>query len=514
MVHGRFVLRLLLMVLLLWQTLPTHAADPVAIGSRLELMVDDYLIERLEGGATRRLHHPIARDVAMVTDPPWEGNACHYRTVFADDGEYRMYYSANHYPVGQLVNPRKSKGPVLALATSSDGIQWNRPELRLVLFEQSTANNIVLDEKTAPVPPGYSISEMGVTVFKDKNPQASPDARYKAVAICRRTGQRHNAGLLVYKSPDGLRWSLMHDKPVITQGNFDSQNLAFFDEHRGEYRAYWRVSINGLRQIRTATSRDFISWSEPKLVTYSDGHPHAMYTNQIQPYPRAPHLLMGFPMRYNHRLVTPSMTALPRPEHREARRQQSRRYGEVVTDALFMVSRDGVHFTRYSEAFLRPAAAEDGWVYGDNSIAWGMAITPSHLDPKRPELSFYVTEGYWTDDAMKVRRYTLRLDGFVSIHTPFEGGEMVTRPLTFTGSQLALNFATSGAGAIRVELQTAAGEPIPGYTLDDCLELYGDDVAQVVHWKSGNDVSSLAGQAIRIRFVMNDSDLYALQFKP
>jgi hypothetical protein len=34
----------------------------------------------------------------------------------------------------------------------------------------------------------------------------------------------------------------------------------------------------------------------------------------------------------------------------------------------------------------------------------------------------------------------------------------------------------------------------------------------IVPWKQGSDVSKLAGQPIRLRFVMREADLYAFRF--
>ena len=63
-----------LTVLLLAPLAALHAANPIDIGSRRELMVDDYLVDALRGAATRRLHHPLRREIAVVHDAPWEGN--------------------------------------------------------------------------------------------------------------------------------------------------------------------------------------------------------------------------------------------------------------------------------------------------------------------------------------------------------------------------------------------------------------------------------------------------------
>jgi hypothetical protein len=77
-----------------------------------------------------------------------------------------------------------------------------------------------------------------------------------------------------------------------------------------------------------------------------------------------------------------------------------------------------------------------------------------------------------------------------------------------------MNFSTSIAGSVRVEIQDAGGTPLPGYGLEDCPEIFGDHLARVVAWKGGSDVSGLAGKPIRLRFVMKDADLYSIRFRP
>ena len=93
------------------------------------------------------------------------------------------------------------------------------------------------------------------------------------------------------------------------------------------------------------------------------------------------------------------------------------------------------------------------------------------------------------------------------------GGELISKPLRFRGRQLALNFATSAAGSIRVEIQDAHGQPLPGFALDDCQPIFGDAIERAISWKQGSDVRALAGQTVHLRFVLNDADLFAFQFK-
>ena len=100
------------------------------------------------------------------------------------------------------------------------------------------------------------------------------------------------------------------------------------------------------------------------------------------------------------------------------------------------------------------------------------------------------------------------------------GGELLTRPLIFKGSNLVLNFSTSAAGSIRLEIQDAQGNPLPGFSLEDSPLVWGDEIEHTVSWArnhskahSDSPLAQLAGTPVRLRFVMKDADLYSLRFQ-
>ena len=178
-----------------------------------------------------------------------------------------------------------------------------------------------------------------------------------------------------------------------------------------------------------------------------------------------------------------------------------------------MSSRDGVNFQRWPEAFLRPGPQHpENWKYSDSYLAWHVIETKSDIPGAPSELSLFASEGYWTGWSNYLRRYTLRLDGFVSVHGPATGGTLLTKPIVFSGNQLTLNFSTSAAGSLRVEIQDQAGKPIPGFALADCDEVFGDEIERVVSWKKVRDLSGLAKRTVRLRFQMRDVDLFSLRF--
>ncbi|MFA6112299.1 MAG: hypothetical protein WDA75_26365, partial [Candidatus Latescibacterota bacterium] len=315
--------------------------EGIEIGSRLELLVDDLLIERTVD-VELRLQHPVPREVALVHDAPWEGNTCCYHTVFKDEDRYRLYYRGSHYDEQA---ERSTHPEVSCYAESRDGIHWEKPDLGLVEFQGSRQNNIVWN--------GYGAHNLAP--FLDGNPACRPEARYKALAGSGKEGLR------ALVSADGVRWSLLRQEPVITKGAFDSQNLAFWDGGRGRYVEFHRQleKVDGVavRRIMTCTSEDFLHWTDPVWVEFPLAVLEQLYTNQVGPYFRAPHLYLGFPKRF----VPGRRVVEPKPEG--------------LSDGVFMTSRDGVNFRRWEEAFIRPGLQPERWYNRNNMTACGVVPT-------------------------------------------------------------------------------------------------------------------------------------------
>ena len=469
----------------------------IDIGSRRELLVDDHIIDSTTGGAGLRLHHPVEQTTTFTCDRPWEGNWSGSPTMFQDGSIYRMYYRGATWPgVGEPYQFH------VCYAESDDGVSWRRPELGLVEFDGSPANNILLRKNGAFEP------------FKDANPACPPGQRYKALAA--------DKALYAWASPDGIHWNPLRREPVITTGKFDSQNVAFWDSTRGRYAAFYRAMRGpddemteegpqlGLddsgpaRDVLTCTSPDFLDWTEPRWLRYPGAPREQIYLNQVRPYERAPHLFVGFPGRFMAaREIEKGLPATEHPAYACA----------SIAETLFMSSRDGLHFRRWGEAFIRPGLRQERWIYGATFPGYGLLVTPSAIDGMPDELSIYVNDGGgWSQrgTASRFRRYTLRQDGFVSMQAPLSGGAFLSKPLLFEGGRLTMNYATSAAGSIRVELQDLEGRAIPGFELSDGI--YGDVIDGTITWKDGADLHRLAGTPVRLRVEMKDADLYSLRF--
>jgi hypothetical protein len=242
------------------------------------------------------------------------------------------------------------------------------------------------------------------------------------------------------------------------------------------------------------------------MMTYSDTQSTTpsqhLYTNQTQPYFRAPHIYIALPGRFQagRRVLTDE----------QAKSINAHTGGggvKDIADGVLLSSRAGstVYDFTFRESFVRPGIGYRNWTSRNNYPACGVVPTGPH------EMSLYVQRHYGQKSAW-LERMTLRTDGFVSVNAPYHGGEMVTKALTFSGKHLSLNYSTSAAGSVRVEIQDAAGKPIGGFSATDCEEIIGDEIERVVRWKARSDVDSLAGQPVRLRFVMKDSDLYSFRF--
>jgi hypothetical protein len=475
--------------------LPVAAADPLGIGSRLELFVDRHLVERFEGTALK-LNPPRDEGEVLRFDRPWEGVFSGYGTVLHDGDRYRLYYR------GKPDFQSDGVAEVVCYAQSRDGIQWERPVLGLHEYEGSRDNNIILTE--SPIAHNFS-------PFLDTRPGVSPEERFKALggAIYKNPG----GGLFAFASADGIHWKKLSDKPVITKGAFDSQNVAFWSAHEGRYVAYFRTftagvstagewRLDGLRGISRAVSEDFLTWSETSPMRYEPAQTEHYYTNQTHPYFRAPHLYLATAARFvpgRNALSIEETVALGVPD-RYARAARD------TTDPVLLTSRDGETYDQtFRESLVPPGLRPERWISRSNYPLLNLVQTGPE------EMSLYIQHDYGAPSA-HVRRYSWPLDRIASVTAGYEGGEFVTRPLVFAGGRLHLNFSTSAVGSIRVEIQDETGNAIPGFTLGDSTELIGNRLDRVATWGERDDLSSLAGKAVRLRFVMKGADVYAMRF--
>ena len=453
----------------------------IDLGTRRELLVDHYLIDKL-AGAELRLQTPRDEGNVLAFDKPWEGAFSAYVTVIKDGDKFRAYYRGN-----PTAGADGSLGETTCYAESADGRTWTKPNLGLHVVADTKENNVIL-AKTAPFTHNFC-------PMIDGRSGVPADQRYKAL------GGTSKTGLVAFVSADGLAWRKLRDEPVITGGAFDSQNVPLWSEAEQKYVCYFRVFKDGFRRIARTTSTDFLTWTPMELMEYGDKPVEHLYTNQTSPYFRAPHLYVSIAARF-----MPGRKVITAEQAKEIGVDPG--YFGDCSDGIFMTTRGGNRYERtFMDGFLKPGVGLENWVSRTNYPALNVVETGP------AEMSFYANQNYGQSTA-HLRRYSLRTDGFVALHAGYDGGELITRPITFAGKELEINFSTSAAGSIKAELQDSAGKPVEGFTLADCQEQIGNEIDRVVRWKGGADVSSLAGKPVRMRLVLKDADLFSFRFRP
>lgn len=447
------------------------SGEPVHIGSRLELFVDTLLVAELNG-VEFRLHSPVKLPL------PETSLTGHYMTVIKDGNIYKGYYRS---VAPEYSGPTRDghPGEITCYAESRDGHEWTMPDLGLYEVPGLRSNNVILTQNQ---PFSHNFCP-----FFDTRPGVPENERYKALAGTR------GSGLHAFVSADGIHWEKTGPDPVIEfpeerfrWGGFDSQNVSFWSEPEQLYVCYCRTKdtpYGNLRSISRTTSPDFRNWTE-LVPTHPNLPEEHLYTSNTHPYFRAPHIYIALPTRF----------ILGRLGDRSV----SGNIGS--TDILFMTTRAGTtsYDRLFTEAFIRPGLDPASWGNRANYVALNVVPTGPG------EMSVYHRNGH---------RYILRTDGFISVRAGAGEGELLTKPMIFSGTSLLINYSTAAAGRIQVEIQDQLGLPVKGFHLEDCLQIVGDEIEREVKWTGSPSLGELAGLPVRLRFVMKECDLYSFRFR-
>jgi len=334
------------------------------------------------------------------------------------------------------------------------------------------------------------------------------------------SGEKHTAmtdpagpkRLVFWASADGFRFHKLAPQPDFVShlpNSFDGGNTMFWSESEGRYVIFFRCNDGG-RSMAHATSNDLMTWTKPVPMTYGDSPREQFYVNNTQPYFRAAQLFVAPAARF---MEGRQVLDEKRAEAVGLQPIGKHVYFKDCSDAVLLTSRAGsTEYDRtFMETFIRPGLGDSNWASRTNYPLTGIL-------PAGPgQIQLFVTRNYM-QPTWHIERLLLRTDGFASLSAPWSGGEMVTKPLTFTGQELEINYRTSAAGSVRIEIQDAAGTPLAGFAAADCREIIGDEIERVVAWKAEKgkppaELGSLAGKPVRLRFILADADVFAFRFR-
>lgn len=525
----------------------------VDVGSRKQLFIDEAFFAATRNVGLRMNPPEKTYEAAIQADRPWETGIGNGSVVQVDDG-YRMYYDA--YDICKSESSPEM-AVRLCMAVSRDGIHWEKPALELVEFNGSTDNNIVFPVK------GTGISSLSA-IFRDTRPGIADDETFKGIFRWMPPGAPpEDISEWAFKSPDGLHWTPMSDKPAFRYS--DTNHAVFWDERIGKYVVYMRYNsspyYNAERVIREGFrhGKPMVFANAAALMEGPvDGHDYCapddgrIYTSisyrKVGRYELDDISFWAGPENWGG---TPPVTALEfdelDPPGVDIDNCGALKYlwaddvylmfpamnchlpdpplGIAHNDAIFEIrlaaSRDGVryHYPASRSLYL-PLGVRGEFDSGLVSMLPGSIVrNGSHLYQYYHARDYALRHGVGWRELMKqgkyrpsvISRLVTRLDGFVSVDAPYEGGEFTTPPMTFDGNSLQLNVRTSFPGCVKVEL-LSDGQPVEGYKLEDTDPISGNFINHICTWNGQSDVSALVGKPVQLRFVMRDAKLYAFQF--
>lgn len=444
-----------------------------------QLFVDDYLVASKD--KVVRTYHPFEKDPRnplIKADRPWEGNNVYlYGTVLPNESGpgYRMWYHA-------LPETKGDDAYRLLYATSRDGITWEKPNLGVVEYKGSKANNIFIRRGTRDHIPSI------IHTPWEKDPQ-------RQYLMINYDGDKAG-GYVAAWSPDGLHWTDAADKAVFTKGGDVGQFL--YDFHKNEYVGYVKnnASVSEMRRRAVAriSSKDPLSWPNPYLVlapdTFDDRWAKGIQRTSFYGLSAFAYESMYLGFVWVFRADDEAQGYFDGPI-----------FCELVT------SRDGVHWMRQQgdRVPILPVGTGQAW---DRGMVFS-ATQPLVIDGK---LWLYYGGVDGTHLPQKDQPWhsgiglaTLRKDGFASLDAQGGTGTVTTRRLVGARGPLRVNYTAKGS--LRVEVLDETGKALPGYGRDDCDPLTGDSIDATVGWKGRKTLP--AGRPIRLRFTLDNASLYS-----
>ena len=497
------------------------------LGDGRALCWDDFFMDK-QNRVAITMHKPERKEIAVVCDGECDGNHNGYGGVIEADGKITFRYRSadlDFFADGSL-----RESPMLyCVMESQDGKNFKKKILHKYKYYGDSYNHIFHMEQR------YIDN---FAVYYDENPDCPANERYKALSMVENryveNAEKYFGDKLEKITQKQVIPEIKGDKPELALytsengidfefkrildlgGGYDSYNVLLWDHTTKQYYIYYRYNhvpgLNGeplSREIRVCTSKDLVNFEFLGAIDFGEKENDIQfYTSQIVRYKRAKDMFIGFPMRYIERdQVAHNYEQFPRAAKKEHLIKCFGRTGHAVTDCAIMTSRDGKSFNRWDEAYIAPGIeSEINWWYGDCAMAYGMIETESDIPGAPNELSIFVTENYRMKD-VNWRRYTVRMDGFFSWYADYAGGEVLTKPFTFEGNELEVNFSTSALGSLEIDICDEEGTPIEGYQSGI---LFGDSIKRIVHFK--NDLQELNGKAIRMKLKLKDCHIYSFKF--
>ncbi|MBI2440634.1 MAG: hypothetical protein HYV35_04600 [Lentisphaerae bacterium] len=512
---------------------PNLRMKPMTIGTTTQFFLDDLFFLECDG-MTLEMNPALKAGPVLKPEHAWEAYRIEPSAVLEDDGIYKMWTLgiARYEGVpGKVACPCCNKGnegrqllcrscgwPLPGIEwvcrelyhkgffTSADGIRWERPELGLMDYHGSRANNF--------------FPFTGANCVAAINPAGSPAERFMAISS-------KGGKLYLSVSPDGIRWT-MKPQPVLPF-TADTNNQILYDPATRRYVALLRGFPNRRTIVRCEVeSLDQTPWPfaarERKLdhtgciyvtdeletaldIDAGDMPLPSLDINHLSATRYADGVWLGFPGLF--RKYPGSVDRRGRETHRYFARGN-----DGVFETQLAVSRDGRTWSRPDR---RPYVGNGLYGEPDGGL---IMVVPGMIRRGDEVFQYYLgcrtTHGVFDPDGVQeggtVFRLVQQKDRFIAATAGPRGGRFLTPLLWHDGKQLELNIDCQGLGEAFVQIRDAEGRPVGGFTREDCDPVDLNHLRHTVTWKGRSDLSFLAGTPVRLEFFMRSARLFTFAF--
>lgn len=469
---------------------PPARQPPIQIGLRKQLFVDDDLIAS-RANVSRELGKVTKANDGkpiVVADQPWEqADLFRLGSVFRDGERFRMWYQMNDDLTGY--------------AESADGLQWTKPRRGFREFQGSRDNN--------------SVDPKGFVCFLDPH-ETDPLHKYKAAYA------HEKVMAALAHSADGFDWIPYNGGAPVTGRAADTINQLLWDEDAKTYRLYTRTdygqgryggTLDEDRGTRDMTNPDVkANPSDWKIIRQWKFDRQGRWEfKRRQVYSLNGWLYEGIHFGLLWCYEWPGQLG-------EGPYDLTKRHERDIMNCYLLTTRGermwDVSWV-YGEKPLIPRGGDGDfdkdWVQpAPNIVTWQDKHWIFFSGSRERHDIYRVREGLSRWQAA-IGLATLRLDGFVCLRGKEQPGAVITHPLKLEGNNLEIN-ADASRGWLAVEVLDERGEPIAGYTRQDCRLLeHADGLRLRPRWQDHADLSGLEGKIVRLKFYLRDADLYAFQ---
>ncbi len=456
---------------------------PAASGNDRYLLLDSRIIGNTEnvkltiGKVQKYRGNPLFEE-----DKPWEKRFDNlYANVIYDEQEkiYKCWYSPFIIDIsskGMTLEQRKeieyeplAREMAICYATSKDGIKWVKPELGIVKYEGSKANNILW--RGGKGKGEYLEGPHGTGIFKDLR-DADPKRRYKAFF--------KGDILSVAFSADGIHWAPAIACPEADSAG-DTHNNAFWSPTLGKYVGITREWGEPFgRQVARTSSADFVNWSKSRVVLEGLSERYQTYAMPV----------------FYHGGIYLGLVAI---HDQEADR--------VWTELTW--SPDTVKWHRVLPGTpLIPNSEKQG------DYDWGCVYAAACPVFLKDEIRLYYggSDGNhtsWRNGFFCLA--TLRPDGFAGYEQVAGGsnktGSITTKPVSVVAGPLCISADIAPSGYVKV---TALNKDNEKLAEGELIIKTATDAP--IQWKDGFSLKKLKGKDVKLKFELRESKLYSFSF--